>query len=281
MADIIADMGEFCIGYENDILISIGLGSCVGVVLHDPINKIAGLAHIMLPTSAESKIIFPKKEVMIADMDSLVRENIKNILHEHNFSVVSEVTAKEQAFNEYKKHRHAVSFVSAFLPPTNGLDAIHEMLSYNSRASAVVICPKVEKHEADNYIKNGAAEVIQKPYTEENVINSANFCLYRKFLKYADKALEIMIGKLVNRGAHKKNLTAKFAGGAHMFETIVSDDNSMNIGKRNTLSVEKILDEMNIKVLSHESGGHIGRTIGFDVNSGKLKIKTKDGAKEI
>ena len=33
-----------------DVLTTLGLGSCVGVALFDRINKIGGLAHIMLPT---------------------------------------------------------------------------------------------------------------------------------------------------------------------------------------------------------------------------------------
>lgn len=32
-----------------------GLGSCVGVTLYDPSNKIAGMAHVMLPDSALAK----------------------------------------------------------------------------------------------------------------------------------------------------------------------------------------------------------------------------------
>lgn len=34
-------------------LITIGLGSCVGIALYDGIKKIAGLAHIMLPESSK------------------------------------------------------------------------------------------------------------------------------------------------------------------------------------------------------------------------------------
>ena len=37
---------------QNDgLLITIGLGSCVGVALYDPKNKVAGLAHILLNDS--------------------------------------------------------------------------------------------------------------------------------------------------------------------------------------------------------------------------------------
>lgn len=40
----------------NDMLVTYALGSCVGICLYDSINKIAGLSHIMLPSSALSSI---------------------------------------------------------------------------------------------------------------------------------------------------------------------------------------------------------------------------------
>ncbi|MBP2072885.1 chemotaxis protein CheD [Thermoanaerobacterium butyriciformans] len=36
-------------------LITVGLGSCVGIVLYDKMTKISGLVHIMLPYSTQSK----------------------------------------------------------------------------------------------------------------------------------------------------------------------------------------------------------------------------------
>lgn len=38
-----------------DTIRTSGLGSCVGVVVYDPIIKIAGMAHVMLPDSTSSK----------------------------------------------------------------------------------------------------------------------------------------------------------------------------------------------------------------------------------
>ncbi len=37
------------------ILTTLGLGSCVGIVLYDPLKKIGGLAHVMLPDSTQIK----------------------------------------------------------------------------------------------------------------------------------------------------------------------------------------------------------------------------------
>lgn len=36
-----------------DALTTLGLGSCVGVVLYDTVNKVAGLVHVMLPDSTK------------------------------------------------------------------------------------------------------------------------------------------------------------------------------------------------------------------------------------
>ncbi len=44
-------MADLKICKEPDALTTIGLGSCVGVALYDPVTKITGLAHVMLPDS--------------------------------------------------------------------------------------------------------------------------------------------------------------------------------------------------------------------------------------
>lgn len=37
------------------IITTLGLGSCVGIALYDPIWKVTGLAHIMLPSSQQAR----------------------------------------------------------------------------------------------------------------------------------------------------------------------------------------------------------------------------------
>ena len=46
-------MTDLNICSSPDAITTLGLGSCVGIVLYDPILKIAGLAHIMLPDSTQ------------------------------------------------------------------------------------------------------------------------------------------------------------------------------------------------------------------------------------
>ena len=43
-----ADMNVCC---SPDSIITLGLGSCVGAVLYDPVTKVCGMVHVMLPDS--------------------------------------------------------------------------------------------------------------------------------------------------------------------------------------------------------------------------------------
>jgi chemotaxis protein CheD len=45
----VADLG---VGQAHDTLVTLGLGSCVAIVLHDAQAKVGGLAHVLLPSPA-------------------------------------------------------------------------------------------------------------------------------------------------------------------------------------------------------------------------------------
>ena len=48
-------MADLNICVSPDGITTLGLGSCVGIAVRDPVTKIGGLAHIMLPDSTEIK----------------------------------------------------------------------------------------------------------------------------------------------------------------------------------------------------------------------------------
>jgi chemotaxis protein CheD len=48
---IVVGMADLRAVKAPGVLTTLGLGSCIGIALYDPIKKIAGLAHIMLPDS--------------------------------------------------------------------------------------------------------------------------------------------------------------------------------------------------------------------------------------
>ncbi len=48
-------MADYKVGKAPDVIISYGLGSCIGISLYDPQSKVGGLLHIMLPDSIQSR----------------------------------------------------------------------------------------------------------------------------------------------------------------------------------------------------------------------------------
>ena len=48
-------MADLNIAKYPDRLMTLGLGSCIGIVLYDPAVKVGGMAHIMLPDSTQIK----------------------------------------------------------------------------------------------------------------------------------------------------------------------------------------------------------------------------------
>ena len=70
-------MADLKIGSENDILATLGLGSCVGIVIYDKKNKLAGMAHVMLPSSKEIRNNGNKAKFVDTAINELIEELIK------------------------------------------------------------------------------------------------------------------------------------------------------------------------------------------------------------
>lgn len=100
-------------------------------------------------------------------------------------------------------------------------------------------------------------------------------------LKFADLGIPMLIEKMERKGAVKRNLTAKIAGGASMFN--FSDKNLiMDIGNRNTTAVKNKLKELSIPLIAEDVGGNKGRTMILETVTGLVQIKTVGlGIKEL
>ncbi len=44
-------VGDMKIGRDADLIVTHALGSCLGLVVYDPVEKVGGLLHAMLPLS--------------------------------------------------------------------------------------------------------------------------------------------------------------------------------------------------------------------------------------
>ncbi|MCR4440948.1 MAG: chemotaxis protein CheD [Peptococcaceae bacterium] len=67
-------MADFKTAVNSSSLITTGLGSCVGVCLWDPLIKLGGMIHIMLPDSTQSKVLQNKAKYADTGIVLLVEE---------------------------------------------------------------------------------------------------------------------------------------------------------------------------------------------------------------
>lgn len=62
------------IGFEEDVLKTIGLGSCVAITLYDREKKLGGMIHFMLPTKSFSTVIFNPYKYCDTGLPNLILE---------------------------------------------------------------------------------------------------------------------------------------------------------------------------------------------------------------
>lgn len=91
--------------------------------------------------------------------------------------------------------------------------------------------------------------------------------------KFADTGIDELIRSMVKIGANRNNLVAKLAGGSQMF-SFNSNNDILKIGQRNVIASTQKLKELNIKIISEDTGGNFGRTIVLKTTDGSLFIRT-------
>ncbi|NLM37182.1 MAG: chemotaxis protein CheD [Firmicutes bacterium] len=104
----------------------------------------------------------------------------------------------------------------------------------------------------------------------DSSLSSANTLTNRG--KFADTAIPDLISSLQKEGAMKERMVVKIAGGSQMFN-FNGLNSQVQIGARNIAAVEKIMAELGLKIVSRNVGGHVGRSVYMDLETGNVTIK--------
>ncbi len=97
MEKIIIGIAELAVVHNPAVLITIGLGSCVGISLCDPVAKVGALAHIVLPTREGVK----NKENPLKFADSAIEIAVHSILERGGlkYRIVSKIAGGASMFS--------------------------------------------------------------------------------------------------------------------------------------------------------------------------------------
>ena len=94
---------------------------------------------------------------------------------------------------------------------------------------------------------------------------------------FADTGIPMMLERLCARGASKRRLTVRVAGGASMMD----QENVFDIGRRNYLALRKILWKAGVMVHGEAVGGVRSRTVRLEIGSGKFLIQEGGEVREL
>ena len=73
-------MADLKVGKSPDVLTTLGLGSCVGVAIYDPVTKISGLLHCMLPDSTQFRNNSNRSEEHTSELQSYADSGIDELV---------------------------------------------------------------------------------------------------------------------------------------------------------------------------------------------------------
>jgi chemotaxis protein CheD len=91
--------------------------------------------------------------------------------------------------------------------------------------------------------------------------------------KFADTAIPLLVEELERLGVTQNQLVIKIIGGAEMFST--SNQNvHLGVGERNIIAVEEICRRMNLEITAKSIGGHVGKSVTLDLDTGVIEIKS-------
>ncbi len=93
-------MADLQIAKGSDSLITLGLGSCVGVALYDPVSKVGGLLHAMLPDSTQIHQNSNKAKFVDTGLDILISKMVDAGASKSRLKAKLAGGAKMFAFND-------------------------------------------------------------------------------------------------------------------------------------------------------------------------------------
>lgn len=99
--DIHVGIGEYRVARNPGRLVTLGLGSCVGIGMWDPVTKTGGLLHIMLPNSEDFTKLTKREKYADLGIPMMLHEMLK--LGARRGGIVAKLAGGAQMFSGLNK----------------------------------------------------------------------------------------------------------------------------------------------------------------------------------
>jgi two-component system chemotaxis response regulator CheY len=113
-------------------------------------------------------------KLLIVDDSMMMRKMIERALAEKNFTVVGSVGNGEDALEIFKKALPDLVTLDITMPKMDGITAMTEMLKIKNDAKILMVSSLADKATASEAMEKGAAGILPKPFTTEQIIQKVN-----------------------------------------------------------------------------------------------------------
>ncbi len=111
-----------------------------------------------------------KPKILVVDDAIFMRRMISDILVENGMEVVGEADTGSGAVERYKELKPDLVTMDIIMPEMNGIDAVRQIVSYDSNAKIVICSALGQQTLVQEAISAGAKDFLIKPFNPSRVV---------------------------------------------------------------------------------------------------------------
>ncbi len=108
--------------------------------------------------------------VLICDDSIFARKNLINFISSLGVANIFEAADGEESVIKYKENKPDLVFMDIIMPKKSGIDAVTEILTFDSTAKVVMVSSVGTQNHLKDAIKAGAYDFLQKPIEQSHVL---------------------------------------------------------------------------------------------------------------
>ena len=109
------------------------------------------------------------KKILICDDAAFMRMMLKDIMKRIGYSEVYEAENSKKAIEKYIEFKPDLVFMDITMPEMDGIEALKKIIAHDKNATVIMCAAIGQSPLAVETMKNGAKDVIFKPYNIERV----------------------------------------------------------------------------------------------------------------